>query len=509
MGRRRGTERAPQPRCRGSSRLLPTLALLPALVAGPETGRPAPAQDVEPARAEGLARAEAGLVSELEGLVPFCTRQRLFASREALCRLILTLDAESVVAHEGLLHELDRDGVWQPPKKRSPVKDYKQSRVPEYLRRRAEAARAYVDETVRLCAPPEGRRECPTGACDAALDRALELAPDHPDLRALLGEQPDGEAPDGGVRWVLEETARGRDRRTELEALVASALGAAPAPEPLELLPNAAGTGVAFGVSIGTPLARVASTGPADEAERLARVLHATILVFREVFGVETELDPTFTVFVLTSDEDRASFVGGWPRWGPEGVEATAAFVGAGVPYTQHAARWDEDPVNRLDGAVRHTLCELFRAEFGLSTRHAWAWEGLGIYLTRALVGTRRTFYGTVEGLDPEARKLVSLLVNADEVNWMNEAYQRIMTHQGTPPAELFAKSVDELDVYDLLAVYAFGAYLLEGHPERVCGLLRAASAEDAEVAQVFDAALGRPLEGTWDRFGRWMGERR
>jgi hypothetical protein len=450
-----------------------------------------------------LARAEEALVDSLEALVPWCTDQRLFATREELCDDILELDPESEVAHEGLLHKRNKDGEWEPPKKRSPAKDYKQSKLPEYRERLAETAGAYVEAVSVLCRPPTGRAACTHPPCPEAIQRALTLDPEDPALRGLVGETRDGE------EWVLDETIRARARRAELKELVQAAYAEVPAPEEIEPLEKELATGVAWKTKLRTPLVRVMSTGERDDAVRMARAVHATILVFRRVLDVETELDRFLTVYVLTSEPERAKFVAGWPTWGPDAVEPTRAFVGAGVPLSQHTARWDPDPANRLDGAVRHVLGELLREEFDLDMGAAWAWEGVGIYLTRELVGTRRTWYGSADGLDAEAKELVARLVTIDDVNWMNEAYQRIMTGQGTPPEELLARPIDQLGVYDMVQVYALAGYLIEGQAERLAELLRTAARDGAEEPVVFDLVLGRPLEDTYARFVRWMRERR
>jgi hypothetical protein len=455
----------------------------------------------EEATAAGLRAVEAELVASLEALVLWCKEERLFARREALCLEILALDPESVTAHEGLLHERDDDGNWMPPKKKSPAKDYTKSALEEYERRRVELGTVFAASVLELTAP-RSPGAAPTLAERAALFRALELTPDHPELRARLGEQREGDA------WVLDETARAKQRRPELKQIVDAALAGAPAPEPTEPHGREAATGVTWTVAVATPWVRVLGTGDADEAQQLARTAHAAIAAFQGTFGTDTRPDGGYTIYLLANDTDRIQFVSAWPTWGPAHVEATAAMVGAGVPRSQHTARWDPDPVNRLDGAMRHTLGELLRSEFRLSTDHAWAWEGFGIYLTRSLVGTRRTWYGSAEGLDAEEQKLVARLMTVD-VNWMNEAYQLMKTKEAPELTELFARPMGGLGVEDLLMANAVAAYLIEGESERVGPLLHELTAEGSSGPAAFEKVLGRPLAETQARLERWMGERR
>jgi hypothetical protein len=449
----------------------------------------------------GLAAAEKQRIADLEALVPWCVEERLFARREALCEEILALDPESVTAHEGLLHERDRSGKWVPPKKKSPAKDYTKSAVAEFEERRAEVDRAFASAVLELVPPPVAGRP-PNPWARHAIQRARELVPDHPDLRALLGEQRVGGA------WVLDETARARDRRAELEAAVADSLADAPQPRPIEPNQEEAATEVAWTAAVETPWVRVLTTGDAAEAEELARTAHGAVLFFRLVFGCETKLPEGYTLYLLVNEEDRMRFVSRWPTWGPEQLETSAGWQGSGVPESSNAARWDADAVNRLDGAVRHTVGELLRAEFRISMDQAWAFEGFGIYLTRALIGTRRTWYGSPGELDPEEQKELNRLLLTD-VDWLEEAYGSMKSGVAPRLAELLRCRLDSMGVGHLLLAHALAAYLIEGEPERLVPLLRAATSRGGTAEAAFAKVLERPLEETEARLERWLGERR
>jgi hypothetical protein len=212
---------------------------------------------------------------------------------------------------------------------------------------------------------------------------------------------------------------------------------------------------------------------------------------------------------LLANEEDRRAFVSGWPGWGPEKVAALGAWAGAGVPNDVHVARWDADEARRLDGAVRHTLGLLMKLDLEVGLETAWAWEGLGLYLGRELVGTRLTWYGSGQATStPESKELLGRLLMAD-VNWMNEAYQ--MLQGGTAPKleTVLARDIDSIGVRDVLVAYAFAAYLLEAEAERLPGILRRVGAREASSAEAVSAALGRGIPEVEDRLVRWLGERR
>jgi hypothetical protein len=158
---------------------------------------------------------------------------------------------------------------------------------------------------------------------------------------------------------------------------------------------------------------------------------------------------------------------------------------------------------------VRHTLGVLFLLDLDVGLDVAWAWEGIGLYVTRALVGTRLTWYGSGQSTGAaETKELLGRLLKAD-VNWMNEAYQMLAAGQAPPLRQLLARGIDAVGVRDVLLAYAFAAYLIEGQAGEVRAILLPVGKERVASASAVEAALGRSPEELDGRLARWLNERR
>ena len=197
-----------------------------------------------------------------------------------------------------------------------------------------------------------------------------------------------GESLGGGGRYGPDTIASIR-RREELATLVQEAWDSAPVPLPSELDPTETALGLKFqGVS--TSELRVLTTGDAEEARHVARALEAAQELFRAVTGAEVSYPEGCRVFLLVRKEDKQAFLERHPKITPELRAWLATLEGAGVPDTGDWAFWEGDAEKRLDGMVRTAFDWLMRAGFQLTVDQAWIHEGLGLYLTHALVGTIR-----------------------------------------------------------------------------------------------------------------------
>jgi hypothetical protein len=254
---------------------------------------------------------------------------------------------------------------------------------------------------------------------------------------------------------------------------------------------------------------RVIGTCSPEEARKCAVMCHAAASVFRAVTGAEYDLPPDFTVYLLTNPTDRDTFISKWPGWSDDDRAALRNWAGTGMPKNEpHVARWDVDEAKRLDGAVRHTLGLMTLWNFDFDHRQAaWIWEGFGLYLTRELVGTRYTWYGSGPTTgDPDAKELLGRLMLSD-VNWMNEAYQRAKRGKAQPLEKLFERKIDQLGVDDVLLSYAFSAYLVEGRADELPQVFHELHAKGSAAA--VSAALGIDLASVDKRLVRWLSERK
>ena len=446
------------------------------------------------------------LVAALEEQADWCSKGRLYAERDRALELLLRFEPDHPGARKTLGHRWVDDG-WEIPEDREPALNRTDKRLPEARRRRAALGRDFSERVVGIAGfyeradpelgglTPERKRE--------AFAAVLLVDPDHPGVRTYFGEARVGE------RWVLGETERARARRAELKAIVRDAFAAVPAPGDVEPNEVEAAMGVSWTAGVATPRVRVLTTGPRGEAEQVARACHAAMDLYRAVLGSEVEMLEGYTVWLLLDGASRDAFVAGWPGWGPERVEEMSTWGGAGVPRDVHVARWDADEVTRLDGAVRHTLGVLFKLDVDLGVDVAWAWEGAGLYLTRSLVGTRLTWYGSGQTTEtPEAKELLGRLLRSD-VNWMNEAYQMLKLGRSPPLRALLGCGIDSMGVRDALLAYAWAAYLIEGRPDDLRPILLAVGEGQVPSADAVESTTGRDVDENQARLLRWLSERR
>ncbi len=447
-------------------------------------------------------------VAALDELGGWCASKKLFAERAAVLEEILIFEPNHRDARRLLGHRRERDGGWIVPANQRPARNLAKKHLDECVERHAELSETFAERLFGVVAFYE-RADSPGSPSPArkaeAYEWILTVFPDHAGVRAFRGEARTS------AGWVLAESARAKLRRPELKTIVREALAAVP--ELVEVQPTELerALGVHWSAAVGTPRVRVLGSVPRDELERVARTAHATFEVYAAVFDDPVRQLEDYTIYVLSGESERDAFIRGWPGWGPDRLAEIRAWAGAGVPEDIHVARWDASPARRLDGAMRHTLGLCMKLDTGAGLDVAWAWEGFGMYLSRAMVGTRLTWYGS--GLSAattgsRSKQLLGRLLNAD-VNWMNEAYSMLKADAAPKLATLLERDINAMGVRDVLLAYAFAAYLLEGCPDAVPGLLAAAGEDRARSSEAVTAALGRELHETQDRLQRWLSERR
>ena len=477
-----------------------------------------------------VARREAS--AQLVEFAEWCGQHKLFAEREKAWESIVALDPANEAAHKALKHKKEHDGTWSVPEKRTPAKNTSTADLDECRKRRSEIADQLRTRGVALIELYE-KNELPRRE-PGVLDDVLLIDAENVSARTKRGEvQVDG-------AWVLQETQTAKERRGALKTLIQDSFKSVPAPQTCAPTEREQGLGVTWKqllATAGDPAAdkarrakagstpagsrksdlpaasatkvRVLGTCTAEEARKVAIACHAAADVFRELTHADLDLPPNFTVYLLTSAADRNAFIAKWPGWTDDERKAISNWAGTGVPDECHVARWDADEARRLDGAVRHVIGLLTLWNYDFDHRQAaWLWEGFGLYLTRELVGTRLTWYGSgpTSG-DLDTKELLGKLMLA-EVNWMNECYQRGKRGKTQPLSKLFERKLDQLGVDDVLLAYAFSAYLVEGRPDALPAVFGGIYAGKGATAAV-PTALGTDLASLDTRLVRWLSERK
>ena len=437
-------------------------------------------------------RAEARelLLEGLEEHGEWLRGKRLFVERERVLGQILALDPENGEALRALGWTKDKTGTWTPPKKPKTFKNYGTGALEEVPERYLDSIAPYLEAMRALLAHAELSKEQRA----ALVEDFLVASPDDAALRAERGEVKAGE------RWILAETAASVERRGEIGALAKRALQEVPAPE--AAIPTSRETQMGtWSKVLVTPVGRILGTVPDEELAQAARELPASLAFFRAMLAEGASLPQPLTVVLLAGPEQRAPFLARHPTLRPEAIARLEGTSGTWIDEVNDIVYWTEVEEYRRDGVVRLLINRLLEGTHRIGLSHAWAHEGVGLYLTEALVGTRLTWF--VPGLDADGgSELRTTLLGSSD--WRRVALER--AGRGSKLRDVVAKPAAQFTADDLLRSYLFAAFLFEAHSEAVVDVLRGVGV-GKDARRVIEQVLGRDLDDLDARLDRWLFE--
>jgi hypothetical protein len=308
----------------------------------------------------------------------------------------------------------------------------------------------------------------------------------------------------------VDEGARGEAGRAELAARVTRAFEGLKAVQPGKVEARERAFALDFRVVEGNGLRVLSAGGEEEEARRVAQAMAAARVLFNELTGTTVGYPGGVSAYLLGTKAAKDAFLGKHPTLGPEVSARLAKLEGAGVPGTADWAWWEGDGERRLDGMARFSFDWLFRA-LGVTTEgHAWLHEGLGFYLTHALVGTRLTwFVRPAVGGPRNAALNSSLKARMEEpgADWMELARGLFAPEQTFDLEELLHLEPRELEAVDYVRVHALAGYLVEVHAAALGSLLaRVGAGEDPRV--VLEEVVGLSLAELRTRLDAWLAQR-
>jgi hypothetical protein len=439
--------------------------------------------------------ARAALVKGLLDLATWCNTKELYLERDHVYARVLELEPDNLDARKGLRYARNPDGSWKDPSPRE-MKNRNPKALEELPAKRSESVAPYRDRLL------EGLESTHADAAQRKLVYAeiLAIDPDDARVHALLGEvEVDG-------KWSMPETASGKARRAEIKALVKQCLDAAPAVVNDTAIADEAKRGGTWSTALHSGGVRVLGTVSADECGRIARTCAAIGPFLEAALGCKSTYPDGFTFYVFGSPQEKNTFVEKLSDIPADAREYMTKIASVGLASTSNVLLGDSDPAKRLDGAVRHTLTHLLRSGFSVDDRQGWVWEGLGLYLTRELVGTRYTWFVSLQPDPTQDARRVGLLTPAS--NWMNEALKLFDSQKPPSLAFVCERELGQMHVEDMLCAYAFAAYCVEGRPHETPDLLRRVGGGDTTAAAVQDL-FKLSMEEMQERLTRWLKERR
>lgn len=450
-----------------------------------------------PSQTEGFEqqRSEAfqAFIAELEAHAKWCSQKRLFLERESVYELILDYDPDHAEARRALGYRLDPGaGAWIPTGDKKPATNKNDTALKEARSRLMKAHEHLVERLTKLR--------------DAGGLTSSELDVLQRDILSFDPEVLEASESLGSTGRYGPDTVAAIRRREEIALLVRAAWDSAPVPMPVELDPTETALGLPLkGAS--TSELRVLTTGDVEEARHVARALEAAQELFRSITGADVSYPRGCRVFLLVGKGDKQVFLERHPQVTPELRAWLGTLEGAGVPGTGDWAFWEGDAEKRLDGMVRTGLDWLMREGFQLTVDQAWIHEGLGLYLTHALVGTRMTWFVNDSGIDPRKAFELRGRLRAPGLDWLEEARKVCSPEQDFALEDVLHRDTGELGAEDLLRAYALTAFIVEARAEDLVPVLKRLGAGEDPRA-ILEDEVERSLVELGQELARWLTER-
>jgi hypothetical protein len=242
------------------------------------------------------------------------------------------------------------------------------------------------------------------------------------------------------------------------------------------------------------------------ECQKIAQACSGVGRVMRALFGCAAELPDKYTVYVFAAQEEKDAFVADLSSFTVEGRAFMLSRLDGALAGTDDMLISDGEPARRLDCAVRGAWARLLKRCFGLGDQPGWLADGLGLYLTREMCGTRWTWLilGTL-GKDKDALRAT---LAAPASNWLGEASKLLQAERPVRLEVVVNLHLQNMRMEDMLCGYALSAFLLEGHADELPALMKRIGAGETTPVAV-KAVCGWSIEELETRLKRWLRERR
>lgn len=440
-------------------------------------------------------------VDELGRLADWARKNKLNFERDRLWEVILTLDPDHREARKMLrYHRRNKEWVrsesYRVPSNRAGTRQA--SLMVELLERELQHVGPY--RTRVLMALERGRRVLDPDLRDHELAKLLVIDPNDEVVRGARGEVRIGNA------WLLEESATALERRGVLELQARESLIRVPELNLGTLWKFEKDSQLPWKDVQRTDGVRVLGTVPDQEIGHTARVTEAVGDFFRAALRRTQPHRDKYTIYLLLNPAEKDALVAKLP-----GIEeadrallnrATGGWLGA----PNLLAEWSPSPPRRLDGATRQTFGTLLMDAYGIDGSHGWAWEGVGLYLTHRMIGTRMTHF--IRGTQYKRNQQTTLwtTLQSPGAHWLSMGLD-LLESPGAPQLQfLFGRGVGQMRDEDLLISYVLAAYLIEGRPDELPRILERLGKGEHPVT-VFEEELQETVPRIQARLIRWLHE--
>jgi hypothetical protein len=479
---------------------------------------------------ESVATRWQSLVSEaterLRTLAAWCKDRTLYTCRAEALEALLLLSPEDAEARKTLQYVRDARGGWRRDPKYRPVRNQAKG-ADEFEARRKELRAWFAEAAVPLLeeAATDARRQRA-----GWLTAALALAPDSEPLRTLNEEVRDPAAPvavggAGGAgaeaaRWLLAESLRARTRREALRKTGRDAVANAPAPKVGTVEDVDRPGGLEWPTVLRSERVRVLGFAPREELELVTRHIEAVWPVFEAAMGKSPGDDSTETgrygrgrtLYVFVDAIVAMDWLAEQPKVDKRYIEFVTPLVGNPVPGRAADMVKSQVPELRLESPPRLAVSRSIKRATELTKRQAWIYEGLNIYLTSLVTGTRLIYsVNDVEARYAENRPPIPDHVRRmqdPDADWLELALAMFESPEKPDLFLLPGKDFNQLTRPEVLYAYAVTAWAIEGHAAKALDFFRALAAEGGtDLDAVCFATFGYDARTLEARVHRWLRE--
>lgn len=440
-------------------------------------------------------------VEALAELAKLCKKNHALLERDHAYESLIALDPDHKQARKGLGWAWDRKAEeWTRRKEYKAPENKRPDFVEEAITQRNRIANAHRDLVLGLLRDTAGITRAVREGEIAIL---LAASPDDELLRGLNGETRDVDR-DGNLRWILKETKHSREARRSLsrrlrELTEVVALGEVE-PEDWERE-----LGLGWKSSIGTTRVKVLGTSRGNaEVERVARHAHVIFDLLPPLVGGDTPAPEGFHIYLMATVPERAAFLGGYPDLKPEDRVAFAELDSGWLVWGRLGC-WNPGEAQRVDSAIRQTVSFYLWRSHGVTDKQGWIEQGLGLYLTSRVIGTRLSFAVSNKNSSSANQPEWARDIHDDKANFLDLARRMLASGAGPRVPSTLGRNVNSMTTEDLLFSYALGAYLIEGHsPGVVAEILTRCGAGEAAVL-VLEDVLEMDIKRIEARVFTWL----
>ncbi len=464
-------------------------------------------------------RAEKAQVLEtLHDLADRCTRMKLFGTRADLYEQLLELAPDDKTARKWLKYKRSGDGSWE--------------RKGRWTRPRngGKGVANIVKRRQALAAEYRGRlRELSEELRDAGLFKeaaevvaaAVAIDPENEEFREWNGEVREGKAarPGKSSTWILQESLHAKKRRRLFKKTAQDAIKDMKSPKESAPHKNDRIGGISWGTKLQGKHVRVVGTPDKEEMELMLRHAEATWPLFETVFDIRSgnwqsgdSYATGLTIYSLDSIPMGNEFLSKWPGYTERDLEFLYPLVAMWIKKTPAVLCKSSQQLVRLEVAPKQINHAMISRAFGLNMERAWAKEGLCLYLTWQIAGTRliysvkdvETDYGESDKPVPDYEKDLS----DPDSDWLALGL-KLINSKDKPDIHLMAgRKINDLTKHDALYSYCICAYVCEGHPEKCVDFFRRLADKDGtDISVVCLESLGFDHLALERRVKRWLEE--